>query len=588
ENITVSTAGGTPQIAITIGATVRQASYISGSGGSALLFRYTVQNGDNDTDGIAVGTLASNGGTLRDSGGANANLTLNSVGNTTSVLVDAVDPTVTSVTVPANATYIAGQNLDFTVNFNENITVSTTGGTPQIAITIGATVRQASYISGSGGSALLFRYTVQNGDNDTDGIAVGTLASNGGTLRDAAGNNANLTLNSVGSTTSVLVDANVPSLSSSSPADEGVSIGKSSNITLTFNENIAFGTGNIQVIDVTDGSNSFAINVASATTQVAINGAVLTINSISDLDYNTNYAIQIATTAITDTSGNNFAGITDNTTLDFTTELTSGTGTHLNFDGTDDVVDMGSTMTSVLDDINTFTVEARVRTTTTSGFGVIAGVYDYPSTGVGMQFLLRRDGTSYTFWIDHGTGFKNVTATSAVSQGVWQHVAGTWDGTNMRIYVDGVLVNTVGEAAASFRTISGANLAIGGNAHAENFTGDIDEVRIWKKVRTDAEILANKDGEISNTETDLLAYYQFNQGTGEANNSTITNLTDNSVNNYTGTLTNFALSGIASNWLSPALIWTGTTDNNWSVATNWNKSVLPTATADITIPTGLT
>ena len=587
ENITVSTTSGTPQIAITIGATVRQASYISGSGGSALLFRYTVQNGDNDTDGIAVGTLASNGGTLRDAAGNNANLTLNSVGSTTSVLVDASAPTVSSVSVPSNATYIAGQNLDFTVNFNENITVSTTSGTPQIAITIGATVRQASYISGSGGSALLFRYTVQNGDNDTDGIAVGTLASNGGTLRDAAGNNANLTLNSVGSTTSVLVDANVPSLSSSSPADGAVSIGKSSNITLTFNENIAFGTGNIQVIDVTDGSNSFAINVASATTQVAINGAVLTINPSSDLDYNSNYAIQIATTAITDASGNNFAGITDNTTLDFTTEVAPGTGKYLNFDGNDDVVDMGSSMSPVLDAINTFTVEAKVRTTTTTGLGVIAGIYDYPSTATGMQFLLRRDGANYIFWIDHGTGFRNVVATGAVTPNVWQHVAGTWDGTNMRIYVDGVLINTASEAASSFRTLTGVNLAIGTNAHGESFTGDIDEVRIWSKVRTVGEILTNKDGEISNTETGLLAYYQFNQGTGEANNASVTNLTDNSVNNYTGTLSNFALSGISSNWLSPALIWTGATDNNWDTATNWNKSVLPSSAADVTIPGSL-
>ena len=584
ENINVT---GTPLLNLTIGSVTKQAAFIGGSGSASLLFRYTVQNGDNDNNGIALGSLALNAGTLRDSGGANANLTLNSVGNTTSVLVDAVDPTVTSVTVPANATYIAGQNLDFTVNFNENITVSTTSGTPQIAITIGATVRQASYISGSGGSALLFRYTVQNGDNDTDGIAVGTLASNGGTLRDAAGNNANLTLNSVGSTTSVLVDANVPSLSSSSPADGAVSIGKSSNITLTFNENIAFGTGNIQVIDVTDGSNSFAINVASATTQVAINGAVLTINPSSDLDYNSNYAIQIATTAITDASGNNFAGITDNTTLDFTTEVAPGTGKYLNFDGNDDVVDMGSSMSPVLDAINTFTVEAKVRTTTTTGLGVIAGIYDYPSTATGMQFLLRRDGANYIFWIDHGTGFRNVVATGAVTPNVWQHVAGTWDGTNMRIYVDGVLINTASEAASSFRTLTGVNLAIGTNAHGESFTGDIDEVRIWSKVRTVGEILTNKDGEISNTETGLLAYYQFNQGTGEANNASVTNLTDNSVNNYTGTLSNFALSGISSNWLSPALIWTGATDNNWDTATNWNKSVLPSSAADVTIPGSL-
>ena len=112
-------------MSITVGATTRLAVYQSGSGSGALLFRYTVQSGESDADGIAVGTLAANGGTLMDAVSNNANLTLNIVGATSAVLVDAAAPTVTSVTVPANATYIAGQNLNFTVNFSENVTVDT-------------------------------------------------------------------------------------------------------------------------------------------------------------------------------------------------------------------------------------------------------------------------------------------------------------------------------------------------------------------------------------------------------------------------------------------------------------------------------
>jgi hypothetical protein len=118
---------------------------------------------------------------------------------------------VTSVAVPSNAWYVAGQNLDFTVNFSESVTVDTTGGTPRMALTVGTTTVYATYLSGSGTSALVFRYTVQANDLDTNGIVVGTLALNGGTLADATGNNAVLTLNSVGSTSSVLVDAVNPS-----------------------------------------------------------------------------------------------------------------------------------------------------------------------------------------------------------------------------------------------------------------------------------------------------------------------------------------------------------------------------------------
>ena len=126
--------------------------------------------------------------------------------------LDHTSPAVTSVAVPANSTYTAGQTLDFTVNFNETVTVNTGGVPPFITLMLdtGGPV-QATYVSGSGTSALVFRYTVQSGNADSDGVSISSVISaNGSTLRDAAGNDANLALNSVGSTTSVLVDALPP------------------------------------------------------------------------------------------------------------------------------------------------------------------------------------------------------------------------------------------------------------------------------------------------------------------------------------------------------------------------------------------
>lgn len=115
--------------------------------------------------------------------------------------------TVASVTVPANGVYTVGQTLSFTVNFNEAVTVN---GTPQLALTIGGTTRYANYSSGSGSSALQFAYTIQAGDADADGIAVSAaLGLNGGTIRNGS-TNVVLTLNSVGSTSGVLVTAAAP------------------------------------------------------------------------------------------------------------------------------------------------------------------------------------------------------------------------------------------------------------------------------------------------------------------------------------------------------------------------------------------
>lgn len=88
----------------------------------------------------------------------------------------------------------AAANLDFIVNTNEAVTVDTTGGTPQLALTISSSSRVAAYVSGSGSTALTFRYAVQAGDFDADGVTVTPpVDPNGGTLRDAVGNDLVLT-----------------------------------------------------------------------------------------------------------------------------------------------------------------------------------------------------------------------------------------------------------------------------------------------------------------------------------------------------------------------------------------------------------
>ena len=184
-------------------------------------FTYTLVSGAGDTNN---GSFNISGGNLRATNPANLAAGTYSVRVRTTdassstyeealsiTVVDDVVPTVSSVSVPSNAWYTAGQNLDFTVNLSEVVIVDTTGGTPRIALTVGSTTVYATYVSGSGTNALVFSYTVQANELDTDGITVGTLGLNGGTIQDAAGNNATLTLNSVGSTTAVKVDAVNPS-----------------------------------------------------------------------------------------------------------------------------------------------------------------------------------------------------------------------------------------------------------------------------------------------------------------------------------------------------------------------------------------
>lgn len=106
---------------------------------------------------------------------------------------------------------IAATTLSFTVNMSENVTVDTGGGTPRVAIDVGGVTRYATYASGTGTSALVFTYAAVAGDIDLDGITTTSpIDLNGGTMRDAAGNDTTLTF-TLPNTTNVRV--NYPSLS---------------------------------------------------------------------------------------------------------------------------------------------------------------------------------------------------------------------------------------------------------------------------------------------------------------------------------------------------------------------------------------
>ncbi|MGB3392398.1 MAG: autotransporter domain-containing protein [Stenotrophomonas sp.] len=217
---------GTPQLTLETGAIDRTINYVSGSGTSTLTFNYTVQAGDSsaDLDYVATSSLALNGGTIRDAAGNNATLTLaapgaaNSLGNNKALVIDGMVPTVTSVTSStANGTYKVNAPISIQVNFSEAVTVT---GTPQLTLETGATDRTINYAGGSGTSVLTFNYTVQAGDTnpDLDYVATNSLALNGATIRDAAGNNAVLTLaspgaaNSLGANKAIVIDGVAPVL----------------------------------------------------------------------------------------------------------------------------------------------------------------------------------------------------------------------------------------------------------------------------------------------------------------------------------------------------------------------------------------
>jgi hypothetical protein len=120
--------------------------------------------------------------------------------------------------------------------------------------------------------------------------------------------------------TGAVIDVTPPSLSSLSPMDDAVNVPIDSNLTITFNEDIATSTGNVVIYDAADDSIIETIDIASAqittlsSTSLAINPSITLLN-------NKSYYITIDAGSIKDIATNSYAGISDSTTWNFSTPI---------------------------------------------------------------------------------------------------------------------------------------------------------------------------------------------------------------------------------------------------------------------------
>src|SRR5579859_3760294 len=114
--------------------------------------------------------------------------------------------------------------------------------------------------------------------------------------------------------------------------------------------------------------------------------------------------------------------------------------------------------------------------------------------------LCRIAGTNHVgFGVSHATAGSNVGANSAYSltMGTWTHVVGTYDGSSIKIYFNGVLDTTVSETGNIGSTSQ--PLVFGGDtaANTEYFDGALDEVRISNTARSADWIVTEYNNESS-------------------------------------------------------------------------------------------
>ncbi len=219
-----------------------------------LVFNYTVQVGDGagplDYDGADALSLDS--GTMTDAIGNGADLDLSGIEGEMSlaaagIRIDTTAPSVEAVSSPnADRAYGIGSRINVTVLFDEAVHVT---GSPRIELDTGAAAGMAAYDYGSGSRTLVFEYRVLPDDvaDDLDYTGTGALTLNGGTIKDAAGNDADRMLpgpgeaGSLGHSRDIEIDTTMqsedpPSVLRVFSADAGGTYGAGSavNITVAF------------------------------------------------------------------------------------------------------------------------------------------------------------------------------------------------------------------------------------------------------------------------------------------------------------------------------------------------------------------
>src|SRR5262245_12200650 len=186
-------------------------------------------------------------------------------------------------------------------------------------------------------------------------------------------------------------------------------------------------------------------------------------------------------TSASDSTGNSNTG-----TLASATWAPAGKfGKAVSFNGTSSRVNVADS--AVLDLTVGLTLEAWVNPASLTDWHSVI----MKETATGLAYALyAHDGARPAAYIHVGSTDIDVTGATSLPLNTWSHLAATYDGSNFRLYVNGSQVGT--RAVTGAIATSASPLRIGGNQPwGESFQGAIDEVRIYGRALTVAEIQAD-------------------------------------------------------------------------------------------------
>jgi hypothetical protein len=177
------------------------------------------------------------------------------------------------------------------------------------------------------------------------------------------------------------------------------------------------------------------------------------------------------------------SGSANNGTVSGAAWTTAGKfGAALAFDGVNDLVTVNDAAN--LDLTTDLTLEAWVYSTAASGWRT--AILKETPTGLAYALYAHDNAPQPAAYLSID-GDQSVAGTAVLASNTWSHLAATYDGSAIRLYVNGQLVGTRPTSGAV--AVSSGLLRIGGNGvWGEYFSGRLDEIRIWDHARTPAQI----------------------------------------------------------------------------------------------------
>ncbi|KMO94602.1 LamG domain-containing protein [Streptomyces roseus] len=140
-------------------------------------------------------------------------------------------------------------------------------------------------------------------------------------------------------------------------------------------------------------------------------------------------------------------------------------------------------------------------------------VHDVPALARSGEYVLGVDAAG-ALSLTHDGAPAPLLSTGTVPTDVYTHVAATFDGTTAKLYLGG---KPAGSGPLPFTPATGAATRVGSDPAGragEHFEGDIDELRVWNRVRSESELAEDVNHRLIGNEPGLVAYYRFDEGSG--------------------------------------------------------------------------